>query len=126
MNRLLPPGAYALLLIVAAGLWLLISPFALATQPAGRAWAPATVNAVLLGAILVVVAAGGILLTVALGLRDLVREAAARKGTEARVSAPPRLAHDHDTREWGHDGHTHAPAQRALPRHASASTGPLA
>ena len=77
MRRLIPPGSYILILFFLTGIWLAISPFAMTTQPSGQHWIASTVNNVVIGTILMVVALSGILSYMIFALRDLLREARA-------------------------------------------------
>jgi hypothetical protein len=77
MRRLIPPGSYALFLFFLTGIWVAISPFAMTTQPSGQHWIAATVNNVVIGTILMVIALFGILGYLLFALRDLLREAQA-------------------------------------------------
>jgi hypothetical protein len=77
MRRLIPPGSYVLFLFFLSGIWVVISPFAMTTQPSGQHWITATVNNVVIGTILMVIALFGILGYLLFALRDLLREAQA-------------------------------------------------
>jgi hypothetical protein len=93
-NRLLPAGAVILLAIALFGLWLIVSPFLIGSQPAGALWLPSTLNAVIVGAILVLASLLGVLLAVALDLRDAARAphphvAAPRAGRAPNVPSAP-------------------------------------
>ena len=79
MRRLVPQGSLVLFLLGLSGIWLTISPFAMTTQPSGQPWIASTINTVALGSVLMVVSLLGILGYMALGLRDLLREAQARQ-----------------------------------------------
>jgi hypothetical protein len=85
MNRFILPGSYVLILLLCVGVWLVVSPFALQSQPVGSAWIGSTVNNVATGGILIGVALAGILGILALGLRDLMR--AARAAEAEKVAA---------------------------------------
>ena len=74
MRRLIPPGSYILFLFFLTGIWVAISPFAMTTQPSGQHWIAATVNNVVIGTILIVVALSGMLGYMLFALRDLLRE----------------------------------------------------
>jgi hypothetical protein len=89
MRRLIPPGSYVLFLFFLTGIWLAISPFAMTTQPSGQHWIAATVNNVVIGTILMVVALFGILGYMLFALRDLLREAQASQ--ERAEQAPQAL-----------------------------------
>ncbi len=82
MRRLVPPGSSVLLLFFLAGLWLTISPFAMATQPSGQHWIASTITNVTIGAVMMVVSLLGILGYLAFALRELVRETQAQQETE--------------------------------------------
>lgn len=75
MNRLrfISPGTLTLLLTFIAGLWLVVSPFAMNAQATGVGWNTGTINNVAVGGILMGVSLVGICVTLALGLRDLMR-----------------------------------------------------
>ncbi len=75
MRRLIPPGSFILFLFFLTGIWVAISPFAMTTQPSGHHWIASTVNNVVIGTILMVVALFGILSYMIFALRDLLREA---------------------------------------------------
>jgi hypothetical protein len=72
MSRIFPLALITLAAIVVVGVWLIISPFLLGTQPAGAAWISSTINAVAVGAILVATAIAGIVIRGTLGLHELV------------------------------------------------------
>ena len=79
LQRLIPLGSVVLFLLFLAGIWLLISPFAMTTQPSGQPWIASTINTVTLGGVLLVVSLFGILAYLAFTLRDFLREAQARQ-----------------------------------------------
>ncbi len=79
MRRLFPLGSYVLLLFFLTGIWVVISPFAMTTQPSGIHWIPSTVNNVVVGSILMVVSLLGVLGYMAFELRDILRETRARQ-----------------------------------------------
>jgi flagellar biosynthesis/type III secretory pathway M-ring protein FliF/YscJ len=74
MRRLFPLGSYVLLLFFLTGIWVVISPFAMTTQPSGVHWIPSTINNVVIGAILMVVSLLGVLGYMVFELRDILRE----------------------------------------------------
>ena len=74
MRRLFPPASYVLLLFFLTGIWVVISPFAMTTQPSGIHWIPSTVNNVVVGVILMVISLVGVLGYMAFELRDILRE----------------------------------------------------
>jgi hypothetical protein len=76
MRRLIPPGSYVLFLFFLTGIWVIISPFVMQTQPTGEHWIASTINNVVLGGILMGVSLLGILGYMLFALRDLPREAA--------------------------------------------------
>ncbi len=75
MNRLTLPGLATLVVTLLAAVWLIISPFVMQTQPAGKGWTPSTVNDVVLGGLLFAVSCVAILAILVLGLRGLVQAA---------------------------------------------------
>jgi len=75
MRQLFPPGSYVLLLFFLAGIWSVISPFAMTTQPSGAHWIASTINNITIGGILIVVSLPGILGYMMFALRDLIRAA---------------------------------------------------
>jgi hypothetical protein len=79
MKRLLPPASYVLLLLFLAGIWLVISPFVMTTQPSGAHWIASTINTVTVGAVIMVVSLFGILGYMLFALRDLIREVEAKQ-----------------------------------------------
>jgi hypothetical protein len=85
--RLVPLGSLVLFLFFLTGIWLIMSPFAMTTQPSGQPWIASTINTVTLGAIVIAVSLVGILAYLALALRDLLREAQARQEAD-QESAP--------------------------------------
>lgn len=89
MRRLVPPGSLVLFLFFLTGIWLAISPFAMTTQPSGQHWTTATVNNVTLGTILMVVSLLGILGYMLFALRDLIREAQAKRAVEEEAIQLP-------------------------------------
>jgi hypothetical protein len=86
MRRLLPPGSFVLFLLFLAGIWLTISPFAMTTQPSGAHWTASTINAVTIGAVMMVVSLLGILGYLLLAVRDLIRETPAKQEIEQHAS----------------------------------------
>jgi TRAP-type C4-dicarboxylate transport system permease small subunit len=86
MRRLVPPASYVLLLLFLTGGWLIMSPFAMQTQPSGQHWSAPTINNVTLGGILMVVSLLGILGYMGFALRDLLREAQAKQLAEQAAS----------------------------------------
>ena len=80
MNRLVSPGIFALALTLVGGIWLVVSPFAMQTQPAGGAWVSSTIVAIAAGGVLVVVSLLGAFISIALGLRSLALAARAPAG----------------------------------------------
>ena len=87
MRRLLPPGSFVLFLFFLAGIWLTISPFAMTTQPSGAHWTASTINAVTIGAVMMVVSLLGILGYLFFALRDLIRETQAKQETEQQATS---------------------------------------
>ena len=79
MRRLIPPGSYILFLFFLTGIWVVMSPFVMTTQPSGQHWIASTVNNVVIGTILMVVSLFGILGYMLFALRDLLNEAQARQ-----------------------------------------------
>lgn len=79
MRRLIPPGSYILFLFFLTGIWVVMSPFVMTTQPSGQHWIASTVNNVVIGTILMVVSLLGILGYMLFALRDLLNEAQARQ-----------------------------------------------
>ena len=79
LQRLIPLGSVVLFLLFLTGIWLLMSPFAMTTQPSGQPWIASTINTVTIGAVLMVVSLFGILSYLILALRDLLREAQAQQ-----------------------------------------------
>lgn len=86
IKRVIPAGSYVLLLLFLAGIWVAISPFVMATQPAGQSWLTSTVNDVVIGVILMVVALFGIVSYMLFALRDLLHEAQARQEMAEQAS----------------------------------------
>lgn len=82
MNRFLSPGIYALILLFAGGVWLVISPFTMQTQPAGAGWIASTINTVAAGGVLAVVSLLGIFIYLGLALRDAVQIATERMAAQ--------------------------------------------
>ncbi len=89
MRRLIPPGSYVLFLFFLTGTWLVISPFAMTTQPSGQHWIASTINNVVIGAVLMVVSLFGILSYMLFVLRDLLRESQTRQEV---VEQAPQLS----------------------------------
>jgi hypothetical protein len=79
LRRLVPLGSVVLFLLFLTGIWLIMSPFAMTTQPSGQPWIASTINTVTLGVVLLVVSLFGILSYLTLALRDLLREAQAKQ-----------------------------------------------
>ena len=88
MRRLIPPGSYVLFLFFLTGIWVVISPFVMATQTSGQHWIASTINNVVIGTILMVVSLSGILGYMLFALRDLLREAQARQELSVQVPQP--------------------------------------
>ena len=86
MRRLIPAGSYVLFLLFLTGIWVTISPFVMTTQPSGQHWIASTINNVVIGTILMVVALFGILSYMVLAVRDLLR--AAQASQEVAEQAP--------------------------------------
>ena len=86
MRRLLPPGSYVLFLFFLVGIWLVISPFVMGTQPTGSHWIASTINNVAVGTTIIVVSLLGILGYMAFALRDLIRETLARQEATEHAS----------------------------------------
>jgi hypothetical protein len=82
MRQLILPASYVLLLFFLTGIWLVISPFVMTTQPAGAHWIASTINNVTLGTIMIVVSLIGILGYAGFALRDTVREAQTRQAAD--------------------------------------------
>jgi hypothetical protein len=72
MNRMMRWGIYPLLLTFIAGVWMLVSPFAMDTQAVSSGWSRVTVNDVVVGGILIAIALVGVGVALTLHLRDLV------------------------------------------------------
>ena len=85
MRRLIPPASYVLFLFFLTGIWLVISPFVMTTQPAGAHWIASTINNITLGAILMVVSLLGIIGYASLALRDVLRETQAKQAADEMV-----------------------------------------
>jgi hypothetical protein len=79
MRQLFSLGSLILFLLFLTGIWLVMSPFAMTTQPSGHHWIASTINNVAVGGTLMVVSLFGILAYMILGLRDLIREAQAKQ-----------------------------------------------
>ncbi len=86
MRRLIPPGSYVLFLFFLVGIWLMISPFAMTSQPSGLHWIASTINTVTVGGIMIIIPLLGILGYMLFALRDMIRETQARQAAEKRVS----------------------------------------
>jgi hypothetical protein len=80
-TRLISPGIYALAVLFLIGIWLVIAPFALSTQPAGANWQVATIDDIAAGGGLIVVSLLGILVSVALSLSAAVRMVNSKRET---------------------------------------------
>ncbi len=87
MSRLVSPGVFALALTLVGGIWLVMSPFAMQTQPAGGAWLSSTIVAIAAGGVLVVISLLGAVISIALGLRSLVRSAQAAGAADSKMAA---------------------------------------
>jgi hypothetical protein len=79
LQRLIPLGSVVLFLLFLTGIWLLMSPFAMTTQPSGQPWIASTINTVTIGAVLMIVSLFGILTYLILTLWDLLRETQAKQ-----------------------------------------------
>lgn len=87
MRQLIPPASFALFLFFLAGIWLVMSPFVMMTQPAGAHWISSTINNVTLGTIMIVVSLIGILSYAGFALRDILREAQAKQAADEVVAS---------------------------------------
>ena len=87
MRWLIPPASMVLFLFFLAGIWLVMSPFVMTTQPAGSHWIASTINNVTIGTIMMVVSLVGILGYAGFALRDLMREAQAKQATDEVVAS---------------------------------------
>ena len=87
MRQLFTPGSVALFLLFLTGIWLAMSPFAMATQPSGQHWIASTITNVTVGGTLMVVSLFGILAYLALALRDLIREAQAKQEADQETAS---------------------------------------
>ena len=79
LRRLVPLGSVVLFLLFLTGIWLIMSPFAMTTQPSGQPWIASTINTVTIGAVLMIVSLFGILTYLILTLWDLLRETQAKQ-----------------------------------------------
>lgn len=96
MNRLISPGIYTLILLFAGGVWLMISPFTMQSQPAGASWIASTVNNVAAGGVLAVISLLGLFIYLALALRDAVHTATERMAeqqAEQEAATPATPVH---------------------------------
>jgi len=87
MRRLVPPGSVVLFLMFLTGIWLIISPFAMTTQPSGQPWIASPINTVTIGGVLIVVSLLGILSYMILALRDLMRETQAKQQADQETAS---------------------------------------
>lgn len=86
MRRVISPGALSLVLTLIAGIWLILAPVLLDTQPRGAAWTDATINEVAVGGVLILVSLIGLFLQVGLGLRDWILTVLSSDGAEVSGS----------------------------------------
>jgi hypothetical protein len=92
LRRILPKGSLVLFLVLLTGIWLIISPFAMTTQPSGQHWIASTINNVTIGSVVIVVSLLCILVYLILAQRDLVREVQTKQEADTRLlSASHRL-----------------------------------
>lgn len=89
MSRSMSLGIIALVLLLLAGVWITIAPFALSIQPAGAHWLHSTIDDVATGGVLIVVSLIGIVLHAALGTRDLVSAAIEAGVTDTEQELSP-------------------------------------
>ena len=82
MRRLIPPASYVLFLFFLTGIWLVMSPFVMTTQPAGTHWIASTINNVSLGGVLMFVSLVGILGYAVLAVQDILRETQAKQAAD--------------------------------------------
>jgi hypothetical protein len=82
MRRLIPPGSFVLFLFFLVGIWLIIAPFAMTTQPSGSHWIASTITSVSVGGTLMVVSLLGILGYMLFALHDMIRETQAKQAVE--------------------------------------------
>jgi hypothetical protein len=88
MNRLTLPGLATLVVTLLTGVWLIIAPFVMQTQPAAKRWTPSTINDVVLGGILFAISVVAILAILGLGLRGLVQAASQAERRETPETLP--------------------------------------
>ncbi|PZS20291.1 MAG: hypothetical protein DLM54_05800 [Acidimicrobiales bacterium] len=65
----------ALVVLLLAGIWVFVAPFAVGLQPSFSPWSTATRNALVTGGVLMVTALGGLITYGALGVRELLARA---------------------------------------------------
>jgi hypothetical protein len=87
IRRLVPPGSLVLFLLFLTGIWLIMSPFVMTTQPSGQPWIASTINTVTIGGVLIVVSLLGILSYMILALRDLMRETQAKQQADQETAS---------------------------------------
>ena len=73
-TRLFSPAIYIQALFFFIGIWLVISPFVMTTQPIDGSWQDATINNVAAGGALIVLSLLGTLIPLAMTLNQAVRE----------------------------------------------------
>ena len=72
-NHLISPGIYIQVFFFFIGIWLVIAPFAMQTQPAGGSWQDWTINEVAAGGLLIALSLLGTLVPIALALRSAIK-----------------------------------------------------
>jgi len=72
-ERLISPAVYVQALFFLIGVWLVIAPFAMGTQPISGSWQDATINDVAVGAVLILLSLLGTLVPLAMALNTAVK-----------------------------------------------------
>jgi|BEDMetMinimDraft_2_1075160.scaffolds.fasta_scaffold51809_2 hypothetical protein len=90
MTRLASPGTWGTVLLGLAGVWLLLAPAWVGFRSGG--WSAASIDDLVVGGVLVLAAATSLFAQVALGLGDLVAQAARRAAASEGASEAGRAS----------------------------------
>ena len=84
-GRLISPVIYVQALFFLVGVWLVIAPFAMGTQPISGSWQDATINDVAVGGVLILLSLLGTLIPLAMALNTAVKGAALQSPAEDKT-----------------------------------------
>jgi hypothetical protein len=84
-ERLISPAVYVQALFFFIGVWLVIAPFAMGTQPISGSWQDATINDVAVGGVLILLSLLGTLIPLAMALNTAVKGTTLRSPQEDKT-----------------------------------------